>query len=435
MRSKQNTHLIRVLDNVQDFWNARIVDIHQHECERKNRDIAHVRFEADLVLSFRLTNHAQITEAMLRRVPVLLEQMRSQSVEKRARFVTHAKMMPINDVERIHDPRKQIHMRLLVRYNAVARVVVKPRREAMSLSASEPPEGGLQLARLGRHQIREPLPQRRIRNRGFFRHSRSVDFDRLRTPSRQKIDRQEEGGWVGDVRVLRDELGGHLGPRLLAQNLLALNIALHMRRHGENDRRLHATEPAGQDRFAQGAVPASDHELVEALVPEETAGEVGSAGDGGEQRAFVRMSKRPVGCALDRVSVEERNSRDEVAESRSGDLLPFGGVGRDVENLVEFGDEGLTSGLQERVEFFVGKTRLRRVLSEEGVLHALPEGGSIIRHHPIDDNADGKGKREHSLDGNEVGVSLDGVGEKGLEWNGELVLGDGGKRFSRMTIR
>ena len=74
-----------------------------------------MRFEADFVLSFRLTNDAQITETMIRLVPVLLQQIRFQSVEKRARFVAHTKMMPINDVERVHDPGKQIYVRLLVR--------------------------------------------------------------------------------------------------------------------------------------------------------------------------------------------------------------------------------------------------------------------------------------------------------------------------------
>ena len=201
-------------------------------------------------------------------------------------------------------------------------------------------------------------------------------------------------------------------------------------------RRLHAVQPAAQDRLAQRGVPARHQQLVKPLVPEKTAGEVGAPGDAGEQEARSRVALATVGISLDGVAVEVGNAREKVAEAGTGDTLPVGGVGGHGENLVEFGLEVLTARGEEGREFRVGRARSRGScgcrLSEEGVFEFPPKRRRFVEG--IHGDGESEGKREHALHGNEVGVTLHGVGQERLEGHGELALRDGGQRRAGVAV-
>ena len=84
-----------------------------------------MRLEPDFVFSLRLTNDAEIAEAVLLLVPVLLQQVGLQLGEKCARLLRVLRIDIAHHLERVHDPRQQVNVRLLLRDDAVPRVVVK----------------------------------------------------------------------------------------------------------------------------------------------------------------------------------------------------------------------------------------------------------------------------------------------------------------------
>lgn len=210
----------------------------------------------------------------------------------------------------------------------------------------------------GKMIIRGCIRSKRIIKRervAFF-----ADFDGHRglELAKELVDGEEKRGRVHDERVLRDEFFWNLRTCLAAEDLLPLHIPLSLREGDMPYRRFDATNPAGENGATQRQIPLADDQLVETLVPDEPAGEVGAAGDGGEQLAEGTCDAVSGGRFLDGAADEEGNAADEVADGGRGDGLLRGREGGDVEGGEESLAEMATSflrQLEERGDVGVGE--------------------------------------------------------------------------------
>lgn len=121
--------------------------------------------------------------------------------------------------------------------------------------------------------------------------------------------RHDERGRIGDVVPLDDKLLRDSGQGLVAKNLFS----------GDPAFRVHHVEPVGNDVDGDFRVPLVDEEEMEALVPEEPAGEEASRGDGRVQTGRPVRHRGRVVRRLDfRMAVEVTNPSDEVAKGSFG---------------------------------------------------------------------------------------------------------------------
>ena len=249
------------------------------------------------------------------------------------------------------------------------------------------------------------------------------------------MDGEEKRGRVHDEWVLCDESFWNLRTCFAPENLLSLHIPLSFREGEIAHGRFDATDPTFENVQTQRQVPFADHQLVETLVPHESAGEVRAAGDGCEQLTERTCDAVSGGSFLDGGAHEVGDSADEVTDGGGGDGLLRGREGGEVEGGEESLAEVATALLRQLLErgevggAESGGMGEREVRREK----RAPEGGREWRFSDHGET-DREGELEDALDDDEGGVGLKGVGKERLERARKLFFGDGREACAGVTL-